>query len=120
MTRLAEGSYYFVYLTCFVKWYQGRYSMGNSARQLILDNQKNGAIPSFETLARMFHEWLTATTDMTVLPGVLGCRTLRRTVFRYASDPISRYRGTVARWHTHPRGLATAIHETSGLGGPFL
>ncbi len=80
MTRLAEGSYYFVYLTCFVKWYQGRYSMGNSARQLILDNQKNGAIPSFETLARMFHEWLTATTDMAVLPGVLGCRTLRRTV----------------------------------------
>jgi hypothetical protein len=31
-------------------------------------------------LARMFHEWLTATTDMAVLPGVLGCRTLRRTV----------------------------------------
>ncbi len=101
--------------------------MGNSARQLILDNQKNGAIPSFETLARMFHEWLTATTDMTVLPGVLGCSFdgLRTSSpcdvpFRCASDPIPRYRGTVARWHSHPRGLATAIHETSGLGGPFL
>jgi len=32
------------------------------------------------TLARMFHEWPNATTDMAVLPGVLECRTLRRTV----------------------------------------
>jgi hypothetical protein len=30
--------------------------------------------------ARIFHELLAATTDMAVLPGVLGCRTLRRTV----------------------------------------
>ncbi len=30
--------------------------------------------------ARMFHELLAATTDMAALPGVLGCRTLRRTV----------------------------------------
>ena len=35
--------------------------------------------------------------------------------FRYASGPIPQYRGTVARWHAHLRGLATAIHETSGL-----
>jgi hypothetical protein len=28
----------------------------------------------------MFHESLAATVDMAVLPGVLGCRTLRRTV----------------------------------------
>ena len=34
--------------------------------------------------------------------------------FRYASEPIPRYRGTVARWHAHLRGLATAIHEISG------
>jgi hypothetical protein len=47
----------------------------------------------FSFLARMFHESLAATADMAVLPGVLGCRTLRRTV-RYASDPIPRYRGT--------------------------
>ena len=33
-----------------------------------------------ENLARIFHEWSTATTDMGVLPCVLGCRTLRRTV----------------------------------------
>jgi hypothetical protein len=31
-------------------------------------------------LARIFHESLAATTDMGVLPGVLGCRPLRRTV----------------------------------------
>jgi hypothetical protein len=30
--------------------------MASWARQLIVDNQKNGAIPSFETLARIFHE----------------------------------------------------------------
>jgi tetratricopeptide (TPR) repeat protein len=35
--------------------------------------------------------------------------------FRYASGPIPRYRGTVARWHVHLRGLVTAIHETSGI-----
>ena len=28
----------------------------------------------------MFHESLAAAVDMVVLPGVLGCRTLRRTV----------------------------------------
>jgi hypothetical protein len=31
-------------------------------------------------LGRIFHESLAATVDMAVLPGVLGCRTLRRTV----------------------------------------
>ncbi|MDH3950378.1 MAG: hypothetical protein OEV11_05015, partial [Deltaproteobacteria bacterium] len=31
-------------------------------------------------LARIFYESLAATTDMAVLPGVLGCRPLRRTV----------------------------------------
>ena len=36
--------------------------------------------------------------------------------FRYASGSIPRYRGTVARWHAHLRGLVTPIHETSGLG----
>jgi hypothetical protein len=34
---------------------------------------------------------------------------------RYASAPIPRYRGTVSRWHAHLRGLATAIHVTTGL-----
>jgi hypothetical protein len=28
----------------------------------------------------MFHELLTATTDMAILPCVLGCRPLRRTI----------------------------------------
>ena len=75
----------------------------------------------------MFHELrpgVTPTTDMAVLPGVLGCSfgRLRTSApcdvpFMYASGPIPRYRGTVARWHAHLHGLATAIHETSGLGG---
>jgi hypothetical protein len=51
---------------------------------------------------------------MAVLPGVLGCRSLRRTV-QVRLGPIPRYRGTVARWHAHLRGLATGIHEISGL-----
>ena len=65
---------------------------------------------------------VTATTDMVALPGVLGCSFDRLRTgspcdvpFRYASEPIPRYRGTVARWHAHLRGLATAIHEISGL-----
>ena len=51
---------------------------------------------------------------MAVLPGVLGCRSLRRTV-QVRLGPIPRYRGAVARWHAHLRNLATAIHEISGL-----
>ena len=35
---------------------------------------------SIRLLTRIFHESLAATTDMAVLPGVLGCRPLRRTV----------------------------------------
>ncbi|MEE9528232.1 MAG: hypothetical protein V3W07_11260 [Syntrophobacteria bacterium] len=66
--------------------------------------------------ARIFHESLAATTDMAFLQGVLGCRPLRRTV-QVRLGPIPRYRGTVARWQAHLRGLATAIHEISGLGG---
>ena len=39
-------------------------------------------------LARIFHESLAATTDLAVLPGVLGCRTLRRTVqVRLGTNP---------------------------------
>ncbi|MDH3554472.1 MAG: hypothetical protein OES18_01315, partial [Deltaproteobacteria bacterium] len=51
---------------------------------------------------------------MAVLSGVLGCRPLRRTVqVRLGSNPA--VRGTVARWHAHLLGLATAIHEISGF-----
>jgi hypothetical protein len=64
--------------------------------------------------ARIFHGLPAATTDMAVLPGILGCRTLRRTV-QVRLGPIPRYRGTVARLHAHLRGLATAIHEKSWL-----
>ncbi len=34
----------------------------------------------FSPPTRMFHEYLAATLDLAVLPGVLGCRPLRRTV----------------------------------------
>jgi hypothetical protein len=80
---------------------------------------------------------VTATADSAVLPGVLGSsfglaprdklgtsgtgRTGSPSdlPFRYASGPIPRYRGTVTRWHARLRDLATAIHETSGLGQHF-
>ena len=39
---------------------------------------------------------VTAAADMAVLPGVLWCRLLRRTV--QVRKPIPRYRGTVTRW----------------------
>jgi hypothetical protein len=54
-------------------------------------------------LARMFHESPAATADMTVLPRVLGCRTLWRTVqVRLRSNPaVPRDGCTVA--HPSPR-----------------
>ena len=63
---------------------------------------------------------VTATVDMAVLPGVLGCRTLRRTVqVRLVSNtlwlPGTRRKRLRCAWHDHLHGLATAIHETSGL-----
>ncbi|MDH3556988.1 MAG: hypothetical protein OES18_14160 [Deltaproteobacteria bacterium] len=68
---------------------------------------------------------MTATTDMTVLPGVLGCRTLRRTVqVRLGSNPAvprdelpgTRRKRLRCAWHTHLCGLATPIRAISGLG----
>ncbi|MCG6945892.1 MAG: hypothetical protein LJE87_11185 [Deltaproteobacteria bacterium] len=38
------------------------------------------SLKSIGTLARMFHESPVATADSGNLPGVLGCRALRRTV----------------------------------------
>jgi hypothetical protein len=47
-------------------------------------------------LARIFHEWPAATADMTVLPGVLACRTLRPTVqVRLGSNPLRLPGGTL-------------------------
>jgi hypothetical protein len=77
-------------------------------------------------LARIFHESAYGGPRIwAVLPGVLGCSFDRLRTgspcdvpFRYASKPIPRCRGTVALWHAHLRGLATAIHEICGLEGP--
>ena len=69
------------------------------------------AIKSPSRLARIFHESPAATTDMAFLPGVLGCRTLRRTVqVRLGTNTLRLPGGTPIF-----RGLATAIHEISGL-----
>jgi hypothetical protein len=80
-----------------------------------------------EELARTFHESLAATTDMAVLPGVLGCRPLRRTIqVRLGTNTLRLPGGTpiffaLAALRSVPqagsqfRGLATAIHEISGL-----
>jgi hypothetical protein len=54
-------------------------------------------------LARIFHESLAATADMAVLPGVLGCRTLRRTVqVRLGSNPL-RFPGGTAIFTVSPQ-----------------
>ena len=95
-------------------------------------------------LTRIFHESLAATTDMAVLPGVLGCSfgfaqdrlTLGRTFqVRLGTNPAVPRDGCPARGASacaalrsvphrkrhlrqagsHLRGLATAIHEIPGL-----
>ena len=65
----------------------------------------------FLLLTRMFHESLTTTTDMAVLP-----------VRPRLSAPATYHSGTPrdqhpagARWHGHLGGLVTPIHETSGF-----
>jgi hypothetical protein len=78
-------------------------------------------------LAWIFHELLAATTDMAVLPGVLRCRPLRRTVqVRLGTNTLRLPGGTpilfalaalrsVPQAGSQLRGLATPIHEISGL-----
>ena len=52
------------------------YREGDAIRVNVL----NCLIKTLRGLARIFHESPAATADMAVLPSVLGCRTLRRTV----------------------------------------
>ncbi len=87
-------------------------------------------------LSRIFHELLAATTDMAILPSVLGCRPLQRTVqVRLGTNPavprdelpggppilfaLAALR-SVPQAGSQFRGLATAIHETSGLAETVL
>ncbi|MBT8406778.1 MAG: hypothetical protein KJP05_04925, partial [Deltaproteobacteria bacterium] len=52
-------------------------------------------IQELEFLTRSFHELPAATADNSILPGVLGCRTLRRTIqVRLASTPLRLPGGT--------------------------
>ena len=83
-------------------------------------------------LARIFHEFtpwrdcdpgygrpsLRGVGSTSRKPGVLGCRLLRRTVqVRLGANPALPRDG--CQVHVHLHGLATAIHETSGLD-PYL
>jgi hypothetical protein len=69
-------------------------------------------------LTRMFHELLAAITYMAVLPGVLGCRPLRRTVqvrlgtntlrlpggtpiFAVSRQQYMKYPGYYSAWFSH-------------------
>ena len=63
-------------------------------------------------LARIFHAWSTAPADMGILPGVLGPRTLRRTVQVRLGVRVP----PIARLHAHLHAFVTPIHEISGLG----
>ena len=65
------------------------------------------SVAQLVALACIMHEPPATTADMAVLPGVLGSRTLPRTD-KYASGPVPRCRGMVARWHDHLHALATA------------
>ncbi|MEE8315867.1 MAG: hypothetical protein V3R70_04885 [Syntrophobacteria bacterium] len=53
---------------------------------------------------------------MAVLPGVLGWSA--PATYR-SGTPLNQH-PAVARWHAHLRGLATAIHEISGLRAAAL
>ena len=52
------------------------------------------SLKGIKYLTRMFYESPATTADSAVLPGVLRCRPLRRTVQVRLSGPIPRYRGT--------------------------
>ncbi|MDH3930024.1 MAG: hypothetical protein OEV22_19010 [Deltaproteobacteria bacterium] len=59
---------------------------------------------------------------MNVLPGVLGPRTLRRTVqvrlgFKPLRFPGTRRKRLRCAWYAHLHSLATPMHELSGLAG---
>ena len=71
----------------------------------MLSNNLRFIFIQLDALSRMFHEWPTATVDMAVLPGVLGCcfdrLTLRRTVqVRLGSNPAVPRDGCQG-WHPH-------------------
>jgi hypothetical protein len=62
---------------------------------LLMVSNHFGLSVKSKKLARIFHESLAATTDMVVLPGVLGCRSLRRTVqVRLGTNPLRLPGGT--------------------------
>ena len=52
----------------------------NKSKQKSLGLSVSSSLHFPSDLARIFHELLAPTTDMAVLPGLLRCRTLRRTV----------------------------------------
>ena len=76
-------------------------------------------------LARIFHESPAATVDMAVLPGVLGCRTLRRTIqVRLGSNPLRLPGGpsifTISRrqFMKYPGKVLLALFPATGTALP--
>ena len=79
----------------------------------MLSNNLRFIFIQLDTLSRMFHEWPTATVDMAVLPGVLGCSfdrlTLRRTVqVRLGSNPAVPRDGCQVAPPSNSRSLRSA------------
>src|SRR5210317_1916066 len=67
-----------------------------------------------ESLARIFHESPAATTDLAVLPGVLRCRPLRRTVqVRLEANPAVPRDGCPARGASACAARGTPIFAVS-------
>jgi hypothetical protein len=67
----------------------GAWSMEIRREKLNWNHEAHEEHEDKDRIARMFHELLAATLDIAVLPGVLGCRTLRRTVqVRLGTNPL--------------------------------
>jgi len=82
--------------------------------QLQCQNFRKTRIITGLVLARIFHESPAATGDMTVLPGVLWCRTLRRTVqVRLGSNPL-RLPGGAAIFTVSPHRFVKYPGEVEG------
>ncbi len=120
-----------IYLVSNISYRSNCQEKLNYLREWPVQSQAAGLVSGL-LLTRKFHESLAATTDMAVLPGVLGCRPLRRTTLvRLGVNTLWLPGGTpiffalavlrsVPQAGSQFRGLATGIHEISGLRGWVL
>ena len=81
----AHAQFYWLLISLIAHW--GLPMRCFCAKPLVQANVSHYTIHS--GLTRIFHESPAATVDMDALPGVFGCRTLRRTVqVRLGSNPL--------------------------------